>query len=546
MSSVNNNGNGGNNNVSPETLAEVQLRKRAQKTSDEAINKANKAREENAESILELLGMTPTAAKHAMTGTTPKNNKFSIAGSATHLPPPSVPKYKAINEKTQQLYSSMHRDIHEAIGNTKVGLEKIDFKSLLSPQVKAVKTEAEASAQAQKIGKQTAETVKEIGNQLSTLSSSNLTMAFLMLRVNGQSDGLDIQNQMGDLASSLRKVSLNEQIAQSKAAEKALQKAMKKQEALKPLAPLLAVITAILSVLFAVATMGTGTGLAVTAAAAVIGFITGGSVGGKKKGNGFDITSAFEGLSIGASIVPGAQMLKAIMVGIMNSVEKVLVRIGAVKALSKEIEVVSQQAGKNVVNGQNSRASLERGSKDLGSLDDLSGTAGQDVTNEIAKQTETVVTTHVNEFILKLSQKLQGVTDKSLSKVGFTSKAKDPNASLLQQWIEKGNIQFGANMDAKKVTTVVEGVAMVLPSVAEVAKAAGNYAVTEKNLEAQEHLNESKLWGVLAKTEQGSWQGTQDVLSMLQDYHTQGVTQATTILQSHHQAAMRAIQFNKA
>lgn len=349
MSSVNNNGNGSNNGT-PETLAQSQLRQHVQKTADQAIHKAQKAQEDVSLDVLELLGMTPTGAKHALSGTTPKNNKFSIAGAATHMTPPSVPQYKPVTEKTQQLYTSMHSDIHEAIGNTKVGLEKIDFKSLLSPQVKAANTEADADAQAKKIGQQTANTVQQIGTQLSTLSSSNLTMAFLMLRVNGQSDGLNIQNQMGDLASSLRKVSLNEQIAQSKAAEKALQKAMKKQEALKPLAPLLAVITAILSALFAVATLGTGTGLALTAAAAVIGFITGGSVGGKKKGNGFDITAAFEGLSIGASVVPAAQMLKAILVGIMNSVEKVLVRVGVVKAVYKEADDISQQAIKNTVN----------------------------------------------------------------------------------------------------------------------------------------------------------------------------------------------------
>lgn len=538
MSSINNNSNN-DKAVSPETLAQSQLRQKAQKNANQALNQAQKEKEQDNLELLTLLGMTPTGAKHAIMGKASKPNKFTIAGAATSLSPPRVPKYTPTNEKSQQRFLALHRDIHEALGNAKIGLEKIDIKSLLSPELKPVTTPAQAKAQAEKIGAQAQKVVEQMTGQVNQLSSSSMTMAFLMLRVQGQSDGLNIQNHMSDLSSSLRKVALNEQIAKSKKAEEALQKAMKKQQALKPLAPILAIVTAVLSLLFAVATMGFGMGLALTLGAAFIGFAIGGTVGGKKNGKGFDITAAFEGMSIGASVIPTVQLLKPILMGIMKAVERAAVSL-------RWIPQFEQGAAKGVEQGlktaqQNTTQALENSQKAArGASQDFQKVAGQDISPQIQKFGQTAtealpqqvnreITTYVEQFFHNMGQKGTDLLKSAGVKLPVKTQ---PSKSLMAQ-------VFTSN----KTRYVVEGVMMTAPSMTDIAKAAGNYAVSEKNLDSQEYLNEAKLWGAIAKTEQGSWQGTQDVLSMLQDYHNQGVTQAMSILQVRHQASLRAIQY---
>lgn len=540
MSSINNNSNNGKA-VSPETLAQSQLQYRAQKNASKAIHDAEKTSQQSNLELLELLGMTPTGAKHAIMGKSTKPNKFTIAGAASSLSPPAVPKYTPTDEKTQQRFLSLHRDINQALDNTKVGLEKVDLKNLLSPTIKSTSTEAETKAQAAAVGTQAQKTVEQISSQVNQLSSSSMTLAFLMLRVQGQSDGLDVNNQMSDLSSSLRKVALNEQIAQSKAAEKALQKAMKKQEALKPLAPILAVITAVLSLVFAVATMGTGIGLALTITAAILGFAIGGTVGGKKKDKAFDITSALEGLSIGASVVPTAQLIKPALIGAMKAIERAAASAGFIPKF-QQVAANSVQKGiqASQQNAQNVSKALQNSNAARGVSTDFQQVAGadtkiqlekfaQEATEKLPQHVNQEITTYVEQFLRTMSDKSKALIKASGLKLPNSSASK---ASFLENWFTNVKTRY-----------VVEGAMMLVPSFLEVGKAAGNFAVSQKNLEAQEHLNEAKLWGVIAKTEQGSWQGSQDVLSMLQDYHNQGVTQAMTILQSHHQASLRAIQY---
>lgn len=560
MSSINGNNNNtgpySNNNDGPAPnaaeIAQQNVNQQARKRSDKAITEAQKAQEPN---IIEMVGMTPEDATAAASGA-PKTNKYTAAGAVSSMPPPSAPK-AVVTPKTQALYSSMHADVNQAIGSVQSSAEPVDWKKLtptMTPQTAGAASDQavdDAVAGATSV-------VNQVQGQFAKVSSGAMTMAFLMLRTQGQSDGLNINNQMGDMQSAIREADLNQQIKSDKEAQVKLDKAAKKQAAMKKAGPIIEAIIAILTAVITIATCGSAVGIALTLAAMLIGFVAGGAAGGAKKGDGFDIASAVTGLSVGSMIVPVGTLLNGIIKAVTKAVE-----VGIATTIKQTATKALSQASKLVGKGG---AGAGEAAVDAGAAG--ARQADQNVEKQILSTTEKKLA----EGMQKSADRANSASEKAASTAGSGgAEAGDQSANFLNRAAENIKGQFAKllpqelktvfstvqeNVNAadkyikanpligsQKLAKVLENVMLFGPVATGIGQAVGNYKVAQANLSAQKDLLAGKTWGLGAKVAQDSWKNTQDFLSTMQDQHNSGITQVQQILAAHNQAASKAISY---
>jgi hypothetical protein len=155
--------------------------------------------------------------------------------------------------------------------------------------------------------------------QAQTLNSDQMMLAFLVLRVKDQSDGAQLQKEIQDLSSKMRQTELDNQIKRDKEANEKMLKAMEKQEKMGIFSKILSALVVVLTAIFAVCTFGVGLGLALVAAAMVIGAVAGGAIKGDKNGKGFDIQGALDGASMAGSIAMLALGVGAVLIALTRT-----------------------------------------------------------------------------------------------------------------------------------------------------------------------------------------------------------------------------------
>jgi hypothetical protein len=555
MSSINGNGNGApysaNNDgsqASLQQLAQQSADMQARKKADKVITDSQKAQDLN---ILKLAGMTPTDATAEVNGT-PKSNKYSAAGAVANLSAPAAPK-STITQKTQALYTSMHTDISHALGSVQSGEKAIDW-STLTPTMKAASSPAEAEKQVANATTAATNTIKQITGQYSKISSSQMTMAFLMLRSQGQQSGLNINNQMSDMQSAVRQAALNEQIKSDKEAQVKLDKAAKKQAAMKKAGPVIEAIIAVVMAAITVLSVGTATGLALVLAAMVTGFVAGGAIGGAKKGDGFDFNSAVTGLSIAEMVVPLAALMQGLAKSVTIATEKgvaAALKEASEKAVSKVTSTFSTKAEKSATTAADRVISSELEAKAAQAAQDVSKANSSKLLNkaeqraqaqaEQATNTEAKAGAEAGEqtpnFAARaahhMSEQFQKVLPQALKDTfSATQKAADQKLAALKAT---------PGMPNEKLVSMMELTLFVGQFATQATQAGGNFAVQEENIKAQKLLAIGQQWGVLAKVAQGSFKDTQDFLSAMQDQHNTALTQIQQILAAKNQAASLAI-----
>lgn len=179
--------------------------------------------------------------------------------------------------------------------------------------------------------------------------------AFMTLQVKNDASGKELESTILDLTADARKTDIDGQISQNRVAMAKVAAAHEKQKKMGFLAPLIDAIMAIAAVLFSVITAGSGAALATMAVAAAVGFVAGGAVGGAKKGNGFDIGSAFMGMGIGASV--GGAAAKLIMMALAKALSYAAEAVGS-RALAEVGEKGVANAAKLSTRNLSNKASL--------------------------------------------------------------------------------------------------------------------------------------------------------------------------------------------
>lgn len=555
MSSINSNGTGGpysaNNDGSQATMQQLQQQQaemQVRKQSDKALLENQK--EANLD-IIKLVGMSPTDATAEINGT-PKSNKYSAAGAISSLPAPSAPK-TTVTPRTQSLYNAMHNDMNVALGSVQSGEQPINW-SALTPTMTATSSPAESAKQVESATAAATSTVKAIGAQYAKVSSSAMTMAFLMLRSQGQESGLNINNQMGEMQSAIRKADLDEQIKSDKEAQVKLDKAAKKQAAMKKAGPIIEAIIAVIMAVITVLSAGSATALALVVAAMVIGFVAGGAIGGAKKGNGFDFGSAITGLSIGEMIVP----VKAIIEGIIK---------GITKAVEKGIATALRDAAKSAA--KSAKATFSKST-----VKATAETTGGAAARGAAKQNEEAARKTIQNTSTKLEREAQEQADKAAAqaaagqaKAGADAGEQTPNFvgmaahhiveefqkllpailkdnfSVAQKWADKTSAFAKSHplMPKDKLLSAAQNVLFAGQFVTNATQMGFNAEINHDNIAAQKDLLSGKQWGQMAKIAQESWKNTQDFLSAMQDQHNTGITQIQQILAAKNQASILAI-----
>ncbi|HET6346088.1 MAG TPA: hypothetical protein VFH51_14220, partial [Myxococcota bacterium] len=173
--------------------------------------------------IIALLGLTPGAIEGAFKGVprAATGNKFTAKGAEVNLPPPPVPRFQ-VKPHSQAAYESMAADIDHVFSQVRGTLPPVnlgwDTKNI--PRGTDPKVAAETAAQG----------LQRLMTHAQTLTSDQMMLAFLVLRVKDQSDGGQIQKEIQDVASKMRQSELDNQIKRDKEANEKMLKAMEKQQ----------------------------------------------------------------------------------------------------------------------------------------------------------------------------------------------------------------------------------------------------------------------------------------------------------------------------
>jgi hypothetical protein len=226
--------------------------------------------------------------------------------ASTALPPPQPPR-APVTPRTAQAYAVLADGIQSVLGTLQAGLPAISWGTL-APRVTPCADAATAAAQGEAQAAATTATLHKMVAQLDSLNGPDTFVAFMMLRLQGQSHGLHVAQQLGDMASSLRRHSLNKQQAFMQTAQKHVERAIRLQHVEQVAAPALAGITGAVNVGLALMCASAGPGLALAVTGIALGFAGGGIVGGRRQEIAFDLSAAVQGASMGAAILPMMQL----------------------------------------------------------------------------------------------------------------------------------------------------------------------------------------------------------------------------------------------
>ena len=268
------------------------------------------------------------------------------------LAPPTAPMVD-VNPADIIAYEAMMREINEVLG----ALPEPDPQLLTPPSGAAEDVVAQGFA--------------ALFAGYSNMTSNQTLLAFMRLRLTGQSDNLEVQNALTELTSTLRQRSLDKQRVFNQQAEDHMQAALAEASRLKYLQSGMAALATVLTVALCICTCGL-LGGAIVMAAAVVGFFMGGF--GVTESHAFDIHKALGGASFAANIV-----MLCVTVG---AAVTVIAQWGTTAAEGAAAAVIRENIMKNLMQSATPVRALQLGTTSLLALSHIIGAIMQNAMSQ--------------------------------------------------------------------------------------------------------------------------------------------------------------------
>lgn len=424
------------------------------------------------------------------------------------LTPPPAP-HAVLSERTASLYRSLSNDIHQVLGYLSASAPKVDW-SHLSTSLQIDPNAPPLEAQVRSAQQGATETIAQLFDNIERLTSAqDLLTAFLRLRLQGQFESAQTANVLSEMAANLRRSELKERDILHQQAQAHLGQAFKKQEHYKKVELYFNGVAALTSSAFALAMAGTGPGLALTATAITLGFIGGGL---EQDGQGkisFSLNHALQGASTGAMLTPVSMALRT------SVVSAAAVVFGGVAgglwgAHDRDYAFDYNAALKGAAIGAISIPMAEG----LGILAKSFAAASRTaIAGPAAGGLRAFGQNVAAAFRDTLAQSLDGVL----------------------------NLPESRHIFGGKTLIALEMVTQATLTAQNIFSLYSNYRIQRDELNAKRDFSLAKSCEVAAQIAQKRWRNTQDFLSMLQEWHNDGVRQAMLIINLHHQSNQRAI-----
>lgn len=218
------------------------------------------------------------------------------------LSPPQAPKAQ-VTDRTKAAFGSLMRSVNDVLGVLQIKAAPIDFTALTPHVPLGLPGEAQAP-HAKALAQAASGTLRAVAKQFDILSHQDQFVAFMMLRLESHTGGLNIHQQVADMASAVREGMLGEQRLLDQKAARVFEQAMGRQAHMDRTSLVLRGLTSVVTGSVALLLTTSGPGLGLTLGAIGMGFVIGGTMGPKRNQARFDLGSAFEGATVGAVAVP--------------------------------------------------------------------------------------------------------------------------------------------------------------------------------------------------------------------------------------------------
>lgn len=424
------------------------------------------------------------------------------------LTPPPAPR-STFSERTASLYRSLSNDIQQVLGDLAQRAPKVNWSGL-NPSINLTEHAPEPATQVQQAQKRAIETIEQLFANVECLSNpQDLLTAFLRLRLQGQFGSAQTAQTLSDMAADLRRTELKERDVLHRQAQVHLENALKKQEHYEKVELYFNGVAALTSSALALVMAGTGPGLALTGTAIALGFVGGGLKQDAQGKVSFNLNHALQGASTGAMLTPLSVALRA------SVVSAAAVVFGGVAG------GLWGARGEDYIFDYNSA---------------LKGAAIGAISVPMAEGLGMLA----KSFAAASRAAIAGPAGGGIRAYGQNVAAAFSGA-LSQSLNRVLNLPESRRIFGGKRLIALEMVTQATLAGQNIFTSYSNYRVQREELHAQRAFALGQSCTLAAQIAQKRWRNTQDFISMLQEWHSDGVRQAMLIINLHHQSTQRAI-----